>query len=1059
MSVKGSSSKEPDRASPMSGALHKDLKTHLPDTYSGKRSELETFITHCELFIGFNSTRFVSDTEKVLWTTALLEGAAFNWIEPFIKDFMENKTDLGQCSTAMTKDTLTIFQTWKGFKKCIRRVFGDIDAERTAVRSIQNLRQKGSAANYTAEFQQHQAKTKWNDEALCAQYYRGLKDGVKDEMCRSDKPDDLKEMIDLAVKIDNRLYERNLEKRGHYDMGQKKGKHGKHPRHRDRGDPMDLDAMSQKKRKPSKEEMDRRKRDGLCYDCGLPGHRASSHRSNGKKLKGGKKQANVIGRKGYNGPDERDDTKARCISVLEREPETPPPSSPDSLPALDSPSPTEVEPTSSGDLWILPRLGETWMVKERTGEETEIGTRVWQRLSGANGHAEYDELGPVYWGGPKTGEIWEVRYRDSQRIGWKQVSGNGAYMQRLDRYTGPYYGTIPKDGELWESLTVGIRARIYRSVDNEDLFYREKTPKDDDTTLKSGHVFRVMNKQGRHITWMNVLTGATHQGVSDTYALELNKTGDAGHLEITVIINGGPTLRAMVDSGAMGNYIDPAVVSAHDICTRVKEESYSLVMADGGQASYRDGTVDIETFPLAMLGGEHMEEIVLDVTELGKHEIILGMPWIKKHNPIIDWKKGTLDLTRCKCQSSVPGNDDPWYLTKKEKQQDAREACAASKEQSEHLAQGSLPTSTVEASDDIRIKIYGDFAELFKEKVGHDALPEHAPWDCEIRMKEGTVPPSNTIYPMNQEDLRTLKEHIDKNVTKGFFRESRSPYSSPAFFVPKPNGGRRLVIDYRKLNEVTVKDRYAIPLPDELRDRLQGAKIFTKLDLRGAFNLIRMKEGEEEKTAFRTRYGHYEYTVMPMGLVNAPAVFMRRMNNVLRPYLDKICVCYLDDILVYSRDVRQHMQDVRDILTALREAKLLLEPEKCRFHVTSVTFLGYIITTEGIKMDPRKIQTILDWGQPKSVKDVQSFLGFANFYRRFIKGYSAIAIPLTQLTHKDTEFEWTSQVQDAFDRLKQAFTSAPVLISFNPEREIQVETDASDYAMGAVLSQKNDQGR
>jgi hypothetical protein len=195
---------------------------------------------------------------------------------------------------------------------------------------------------------------------------------------------------------------------------------------------------------------------------------------------------------------------------------------------------------------------------------------------------------------------------------------------------------------------------------------------------------------------------------------------------------------------------------------------------------------------------------------------------------------------------------------------------------------------------------------------------------------------------------------------------------------------------------------------------------------------------------------------MPFGLTNAPATCMRMMNDILRDYLDKICIAYLDDILVYSKTAQQHIKDVKEVLMALMKAQLLCKPEKCEFHKEKVEFLGYVVTPGGLSMDPTKVNTILDWNQPTNVKEVQSFLGFANFYRRFVMGYSAIAAPLTELTKKDKEFEWTTAAQGAFDRLKQAFTRAPILLTFDPEKPIVVETDASDYALGAVLSQQGE---
>jgi hypothetical protein len=233
---------------------------------------------------------------------------------------------------------------------------------------------------------------------------------------------------------------------------------------------------------------------------------------------------------------------------------------------------------------------------------------------------------------------------------------------------------------------------------------------------------------------------------------------------------------------------------------------------------------------------------------------------------------------------------------------------------------------------------YHEYKDLFQEEKGIEALPQHGQWDHEIPLEKDKEPPFSPIYQMSESDLGTLREYIDENLAKGFIRPSTSPAGSPVLFVPKKDGKKRLCIDYRKLNAITIKDRYALPLADELRDRLVGAKVFTKLDLRGAYNLVLMKQGEEWKTAFRCRYGHYEYLVMPFGLTNAPASCMRMMNDVLRPYLDKMCIAYLDDILVYSKTAEQHVQDVKTILKALKQARLLCKPEKCEFHMGKVEF-------------------------------------------------------------------------------------------------------------------------
>jgi hypothetical protein len=266
-------------ATPVVTTQSAQIKVNLPDTFSGKQSSFKTFTAQIELYIGFNSAKFVTDTDKVLWSVSFLRGPAFDWVQPFLEDFLGNRAANGGVSTAMKEETKEIFRTFKGFKQKIASVFGDIDPKRNAERALRSLRQTGSAVNYTAQFQQHKVKTGWNDEALQAQYYQGLKDSVKDEISRSDDPGDLRELMTIAVKIDNRLYERSLERKGQYNrMGNRQ------PQKKSRWpEPMELDATRVGNHLP-KEEMDKRRKEGLCFECGKPGHRASFHRKNqGKK--------------------------------------------------------------------------------------------------------------------------------------------------------------------------------------------------------------------------------------------------------------------------------------------------------------------------------------------------------------------------------------------------------------------------------------------------------------------------------------------------------------------------------------------------------------------------------------------------------------------------------------------------------------------------------------------------------------------------------------------------------------------------------------------------------
>lgn len=290
-----------------------------------------------------------------------------------------------------------------------------------------------------------------------------------------------------------------------------------------------------------------------------------------------------------------------------------------------------------------------------------------------------------------------------------------------------------------------------------------------------------------------------------------------------------------------------------------------------------------------------------------------------------------------------------------------------------------------------------------------------------------------------------------ENLKKGFIEPSTSSFASPVLFVKKPGGGLRFCVDYRALNAITNKNVYPLPRIDDSLSQLLGAKIFTRLDLRGAYNQIRIKPGDEPKTAFRTRYDLYQYKVMPFGLTNAPATCQQFVNDVLREYLD-IFVVYLDDILIYFETKNQHYEHVRKVLQKLRNYSLYCKPEKCEFSVESTTFLGFVISPQGLAMDPSKIRTIEEWKPPTNVRGVQSFLGFANFYRRFIQKYSEIASPLFALTRKNTNFLWTAACQTVFDSLKTCFTSEPVLCHFKPSLGAIHETDALDKVISAVLS-------
>jgi len=267
-----------------------------------------------------------------------------------------------------------------------------------------------------------------------------------------------------------------------------------------------------------------------------------------------------------------------------------------------------------------------------------------------------------------------------------------------------------------------------------------------------------------------------------------------------------------------------------------------------------------------------------------------------------------------------------------------------------------------------------------------------------------------------------------------------------------------MCIDYRALNKGTVKNKYPLPRIDELLDRLHGAAVFSKIDLRSGYHQIRIAEEDIPKTAFRTRYGHFEFRVLAFGLTNAPATFQTLMNNIFRPYLDQFVVVYVDDILVFSNNPEDHEAHLRIVLQVLRREKLYAKAAKCELFRPETEFLGHIVSADGIRPDPKKLRAIDEWPQPKNVNDIQSFHGLANYYRRFIRSFSRIAAPLTSLTKKTQSFLWTPVEEQAFSDLKAALVSAPVLVPPDPDKPYTVITDASDFAVGGVLCQDHGNG-
>ena len=498
------------------------------------------------------------------------------------------------------------------------------------------------------------------------------------------------------------------------------------------------------------------------------------------------------------------------------------------------------------------------------------------------------------------------------------------------------------------------------------------------------------------------------------------------------IANTTSTTKILLDTGSQINLIDIYYVKENNI--PYTETNLPKVSGIGGKQNILG-----ETLPISITYNNHFCNTKFYVVDLPSYCAILGFEWISTHNPIIDFKNKSLKFNSNYCieHCLVLPSTYTTFISKEEIKLTEKEPF-----DNNNNNQPILPAKLI------------PFKDVFDEKSANE-LPPHRPYDCEIKLKPNAKLHYGPIYPLTEQESLALKKYIKENEEKKFIRKSKSPAAASVFFVPKKDvNDLRLVVDYRPLNENTIRDSYPLPLINDMLENLSKGKVFSKLDLRSAYNLIRIKEGDEYKTAFTCKYGHYEYLVMPFGLKNAPAVFQHFINDVFEDIIGSFVFCYIDDIIVFSPDMDTHFSHLTEVLKRLRKAGLYAKLEKCEFCVPFLDFLGHRISSDGIFMDPKKVSSILEWPAPTNIKELQSFLGFANYYRRFIPNFAKIAHPLNNLLKKNVKYIWSFEIQSAFDLIKSKFSSAPVLAYPNRELPFIVETDSSNFAIGAILSQK-----
>ncbi|QRW18196.1 Retrotransposable element Tf2 protein [Rhizoctonia solani] len=450
------------------------------------------------------------------------------------------------------------------------------------------------------------------------------------------------------------------------------------------------------------------------------------------------------------------------------------------------------------------------------------------------------------------------------------------------------------------------------------------------------------------------------------------------------------------------NYVTPEERDrrcASGLCVKCGQKGHSIKQCPNG---WKATIKEVAKVHLTVLANGHPHSIPFLVCPIGNTPAILGMTWLTMEAPLIDWQQGLITFPE--------------------------QAQIASEEEADPDSLADLPPQ------------YHEFARVFGEEE-FKVLPPHREYDIAIGLIPDAKLSPGPIYGMTNAESKALKKHIDEELVTGKIRPSTSSASAPVMFVKKADGSLRLVVDYRKLNDVTHKNVYPLPRQDDLMAKLRHAKIFTKLDLCWGYNNVRIKEGDKWKTAFRTKYGLFKYLVMPFDLI------------------DVTVVIYLDDILIFSENPKDHPTHVREVLSRLMKNQLFCKLSKCHFHVTTVDYLGIVISPTGFSMDQKKIEAITTWPQPQTVKQVQAFLGFVNYLRRFIPNFSSVARPLRNLTKKESPWSWDVLEEQAFQELKALVTKAPVLIYSNPNLPYYLETDASGVAMGAILSQRGEDNR
>ncbi|GJW15558.1 putative reverse transcriptase domain-containing protein [Tanacetum coccineum] len=506
----------------------------------------------------------------------------------------------------------------------------------------------------------------------------------------------------------------------------------------------------------------------------------------------------------------------------------------------------------------------------------------------------------------------------------------------------------------------------------------------------------------------------SNEATTKAYAIRGGANPDSNVVTGTFLLN-NCYASMLFDSGADRSFVSSTFSALLDVAPSTLDTSYAVELADGRVS---ETNVVLRGCTLGLLG--HPFDIDLMPVELGSFDVIIGMDWLAKYHALIVCDEKVVRIPYGDEVLIIRGDDCDGgsklnIISCTRTQKYIQKGCQV------YLAQVTSKKAE-DKSEEKRLEdvpIVREFLEVFLEDL--PGLPPARQVEFQIDLVPGAAPVARAPYRLAPAEMQELSTQLQELSDRGFIRPSSSPWGAPVLFVKKKDGSFRMCIDYHELNKLTMKNRYPLPRIDDLFDQLQGSRVYSKIDLRSGYHQLRVREEDIPKTAFRTRYGHYEFQVMPFGLTNAPAVFMDLMNRVCKPYLDRFVIVFIDDILIYSKSRKEHEGHLKLILKLLKEEELYAKFSKCEFWLSKVQFLGHVIDSEGIHVDPTKIESIKDWASPKTPTEIRQFL---------------------------------EKAEAAFQLLKQKMCSAPILALPEGSENFVVYCDASHKGLGAVLMQK-----